>query len=337
MTITIKEVAKRANVSISTVSRVINGSKPVSDDVKKRVLEVIRETGYTPNPVARSLVMKKSRLIGVIIPDVASFYIGEVLSAIEEISRTYDYDIILCNSYGEIDQELKYMEVLKSKQVEGIIFFANRLDKLHEEFIEKNNIPVVMVNRCSDNESIYSVTIDHFKAVYDMTTYLIENGHKKIALIRNGKSNDVFGIDQLEGYKKALEEKDIDFNKGYIFNGNFQVEKAYQAVEKMIKDEELPTVIFATSDNMSMGVLNCLYDYGYEVPKDISVVGYYDTRMSVLLRPKLTTVSQPIYDMGAIAVRLLIKKIKGEKTADNLVILPHSLTVRDSCRKINEE
>ncbi len=336
MSVTIKDVAKKANVSISTVSRVINDSKPVSDEIKKRVLEVIRETGYTPNPVARSLVMKKSHTIGVIVPDIASSYVGEVLNAMEEIAKAYAYEIILCNSYGEKEQELKYLNLLNSKQVEGIIFITYRLTQEHKDFIDLNKLPVVMVNRkMQEEDNIYSVTVDHFDASYEMTKYLIDQGHKKIALIRNGTTTEIFGIDQLSGYRKALEEGGLEVDDSLIFDGYFRAEKAYEAVQQMIDDKNLPSVIFATADDMAVGAMNALYDNGYKIPEDVSVVGFYDTKMSSLFRPKLTTIRQPIYDMGAVAIRLLIKLIKGEEVADNMVLLPHELIVRDSCRKMD--
>ena len=337
MSVTIKDVAKKANVSISTVSRVINDSKPVSDEIKKRVLEVIRETGYTPNPVARSLVMKKSRTIGVIVPDIASSYVGEVLNAMEEIAKAYAYEIILCNSYGEKEQELKYLNLLNSKQVEGIIFITYQLTEEHKNFINMNKMPVVMVNRkTQEDDNIYSVTVDHFDASYEMTKYLIELGHKRIALIRNGTTKEIFGIDQLKGYQKALDEGSLKYDETLIFDGYFQAEKAYEAVQHMIDTKNVPTAIFATADDMAIGAMNALYDNGYSIPEDVSVVGFYDTKMSSLFRPKLTTIKQPIYDMGAVAIRLLIKLIKGEEVADNMMLLPHELIVRDSCRKLED-
>lgn len=337
MSVTIKDVAKKANVSISTVSRVINDSKPVSDEIKKRVLEVIRETGYTPNPVARSLVMKKSRTIGVIVPDIASSYVGEVLNAMEEIAKAYGYEIILCNSYGEQEQELKYLNLLNSKQVEGVIFITYHLTDEHKNLIDINKLPVVMVNRKTQEEdNFYSVTVDHYDASYQMTSYLIEQGHKKIALIRNGTTKEIFGVDQLSGYQKALEENGLEYDESLVFDGYFLAQKAYEIVQSMIDRGNLPTAIFATADDMAIGAMNALYDNGLKIPEDCSVVGFYDTKMSNLFRPKLTTIRQPIYDMGAVALRLLIKLIKGEKVADNMVMLPHELIVRDSCRKINE-
>ncbi|WP_432408836.1 LacI family DNA-binding transcriptional regulator [Wukongibacter sp. M2B1] len=334
MTVTIKDVAKKANVSISTVSRVINDSKPVSDEIKQRVLRIIEETGYTPNPVARSLVMKRSQLIGIIVPDISNFFIGEVLNGIEEIGKMYDYDILLCNTYGELNQELRYLNLLKSKQVEGIIFMTWELREEHKEFFNKEDIPIVMINRDTSDFNITSVCIDHHQAAYEMTKYLIEKGHKKIALIRGWKENYVFGVDQYNGYAKALQEHGLEINKRLIKNCQYKLEVAYDAVQEMIDEDILPTAIFATTDSMAFGAINCLIDNEFKVPEDVSVVGFNDIKLASIYRPKLTTIRQPIYDIGAVAIRVIIKKIKGEKTDESIFTLPHELVERDSCRSI---
>ncbi|RKD27565.1 transcriptional regulator, LacI family [Caminicella sporogenes DSM 14501] len=334
MAVTIKDVARKANVSISTVSRVINDSKPVSDEIRQRVLKVIEELGYTPNPVARSLVMKKSQLIGVIVPNISNYFIGEMLNGVEEIGKMYNYDILLCNSYGELEQELKYLSLLKSKQVEGIIFMTWNLKKEHKEFLEKIDIPVVMINRNTSDINIPSVCIDHFGAAYEMTNYLINKGHKKIALIRTGIGNDAFGVDQYKGYTKALKEHNIEIDESLIKNGDFKLEKAYDSVVEMIKNNNLPTAIFATSDYMAIGAMNALIDNGFKVPDDVSVVGFNDIKLASMYRPKLTTIKQPIYDIGAVAIRIIIKKIKGEEEDKTLFVLPHELIERDSCRSL---
>lgn len=332
MSITIKDVAKKANVSISTVSRVINDSKPVSDDIKVRVVKVIEELGYKPNPVARSLVTKKSRLIGVIIPDISDPYIAELLNAIEEVAKTYDYDIILCNSYGSLESEEHYLNLLRTKQVEGMIFLTYKLRTAHKEFFETSKMPVVMVNRDASELNLSSVSVNHFDAMYEMTTKLFNDGHKSIALIRNGKAGDVFGPNHLEGFKKAHETHAMVFDEAKVFNGAFKVDKAYDITQQLIDSKQLPTAIVATTDSMAIGAINCLVDNGYRVPEDVSVVGFYDTKLAQLYRPQLTTIRQPIYDIGAIAIRLLIKQINGEEKERRHFYLPHDLVVRDSTR-----
>jgi len=333
MAVTIKDVAKKANVSISTVSRVINDSKPVSDEIKKRVFDVIEELGYKPNPVARSLVMKKSKLIGVIVPDLKNYYVGELLNAIEEIAKTYEYDIILCNSYGDLDQEKRYLELLESKQVEGIIFLTFQFEGVHKEFFEKTQLPVVMINREAPFEGIMTVSIDHYAAVKEMTSKLIEMGHKDILMIRNGETKDVFGPDHLRGYEDALKEAGLDIRKDRIVDGHFQRSVAYDLMKQVVDSGDLPTAVFATTDSMAVGASNCLMDHGYKVPDDVSIVGFYDTDLASIYRPKLSAVSHPIYDIGAIAIRMIIKYIDGHEIKDSQVRLPHGIVMRESSKE----
>lgn len=332
MNITIKDVAKKANVSISTVSRVINDSKPVNSDIKLRVMAVIKELGYKPNPVARSLVTRKSRLIGVIVPDISDAYIAEVLNAIEEVAKMYDYDIILCNSYGSLESETHYMNLLRAKQVEGMVFLTYRLRTVHKTFFENSNMPVIMVNRDASDLGISSVSVNHFEAMNEITTELLSTGHKKIALIRNGKTKDIFGPSHLEGFVEAHENADVSYDENMIYQGHFKMDKAYDITKEMIDSKNMPDAIIATTDGMAIGTINALVDNGYKVPEDVSVVSFYDTHLATLYRPQLTTIHQPIYDIGAIAIRFLIKQIKGEEKNQQHFFLPHTLELRSSTK-----
>ncbi|QZY57226.1 LacI family transcriptional regulator [Crassaminicella profunda] len=334
VSITIKDVAKKAGVSISTVSRVINGSKPVSSEIRQKVLKVIEETGYRPNPVARSLVMKKSQLIGVVVPDISNVFIGEILNGIEEIGKMYGYDILLCNTYGQLEQELRYLNLLRAKQVEGIVFMTWKLEEKLVEYLETIDIPVSLVNRNTSNLNIPSVSIDNFQAAYEMTKFLIENGHKKIALIRSSLDQNAFGLDQYNGYKEALEEHGLEINEKLVKYGNWKLENSYEIVEEFIDEKILPTAIFAASDEMAIGAINCLLDNGYKVPEDVSVVGFNDIKLASIYRPNLTTIHQPIYDIGAVAMRMIVKKIDGEEVDSNVITLPHELMVRESSKNI---
>jgi LacI family transcriptional regulator len=334
MSITIKDVAKKANVSISTVSRVINDSKPVSDDIKMRVVKVIEELGYKPNPVARSLVTKKSRLIGVIIPDISDPYIAEILNAVEEVAKTYDYDIILCNSYGSLESEEHYLNLLRTKQVEGMIFLTYKMRTVHKEFFESSKMPVVMINRDASELNLSSVSVNHFDAMFELTSKLFEDGHENVALIRNGKTSDVFGLSHFDGFKKAHDTHKKYFDENLVFEGSFKIDNAYDITKQLIETNRVPSAIIATTDSMAIGAINCLVDHGIKVPEEVSVAGFYDTKIATLYRPQLTTIHQPIYDIGAIAIRLLIKQITGDEKDSKHFYLPHELILRDSTRSI---
>lgn len=330
MAVTIKDVAKKAGVSISTVSRVINNSKPVSNEIKQNVLRIIEETNYYPNPVARSLVMKKSQLIGVIVPDISNFVIGEILSGIEEIGKMYGYDILLCNTYGDLDQEIRYLSLLKAKQVEGILLMTWKMEDKLVDYISQIEIPIVLINRNANDLPIPSVSIDNYMAAYEMVKYLVDCGHKKIAMIRNNMDNDSFSLDQFKAYKNVVEDNGIEFDERLVKEGSDKLENGYAIVQNLIKENLLPTAIFATSDLMAIDAINCLIDNGYSVPEDVSVVGFNDVKLASIYRPNLTTIHQPIYDIGAVAIRMIIKKINNEELDTNMVILPHKLIIRNS-------
>lgn len=336
MKVTIKNVAEKAGVSIATVSRVINNSQQVSEQVRSRVLEVIDEMGFKPNPVARSLVMKKSRLIGVIVPDMSSYFFGEIMNGIEEITRTYQYDIIVCNTRGNHELEIRYLDLFQGKQVEGVIFMSWKLENDVVEHIRNMEIPVVMVNRNTSKLTVPSVSIDNYKAAYELTHYLLKKGHTKIALIRNSIDIDAFGLEQYKGYKQALIENGIEVNKNYVRYGDFSIENSYRIVKNFVKENDIPTAIFATSDVMAIGAINALKDCGYDVPDDVSVAGFNDIRLASIYRPKLTVIHQPLFNIGTVAVKMIIDRIKGEETGENIVILPHSLIERESCCEYGE-
>ena len=330
MAVTIKDVAKMAGVSISTVSRVINNSKPVSSDIRDQVLRVIKETGYVPNPVARSLVTKKSNIIGVIVPDISSLFVGDLLSGIEEIGRMYEYDIFLCNTYGESERELKYINLLKSKAVAGIIFVSEKLEKPQIDLVKESQIPSVYISKNAKDFDVYSIGIDHKQASYDMTNYFINKGKKKIAFLRTSVEDNIEDSERYKGYKKALEDSGIDLDKSLVLQGDSTNESGYRIVEMLIEKGNIPEAIFASSDELAVGALNALLDNRINVPKDVSIAGYDDTRIASMIRPSLTVIKQPIYDMGAVAARIIVKLIDNQDVEEKYIILPHTLIERQS-------
>ena len=326
---TIKDVAKKAGVSISTVSRVINDSKPVTNEVKQRVLDVIKETGYVPNPLARSLVTKKSQLIGVIVPEVTDTFAAEVLNGIEEISKMYDYDILLANTYSEKDLEVKNINLLRAKQVEGIVMISWDIDKDVVGLLEDSGIPAVYISKTTRDFDIYNVSINNNSAVKDMTNFLLDRGHKKIVLLNTTFQTNL-ADERLTGYRDAIVGRGLKVHEGFIKSCGPTFDDGYMAVKEMLESKVDVDAIFATSDEVAIGAINACFDLGYKVPEDISVVGFYDIEFSKMCRPKLTTVKQPLYDMGAVAIRMIIKMVKGIEIDEKKVELPYTISDRDS-------
>lgn len=332
MPVTIKDVAKMAGISISTVSRVVNNSKPVSSEIRDKVLQIIRETGYVPNPVARSLVMKKSQLIGVLVPDISNLFISELLNGIEEICKMYGYDVLLCNTYGETEEELKYINLLKSKQVAGVVFVSSKLEKICVDALVESKIPCSYISKNAKDFDIYSVCIDHEKASYDMTEYLISKGNRKIAFLRASVDDNIEDSERYKGYKEAFQANGLKPDKSIVLQGDGTGESGYALTAQLIEKNNLPDAIFASSDEMAIGVIGALVDNGIQIPKDVSVAGYDDIKMASLMRPTLTTIKQPIYDMGAVSVRMVVKLINEETIENKINILPYELIQRQSSK-----
>lgn len=329
--ITIKDVAKQAGVSISTVSRVINDSKPVTNEVKQRVLDVIKKTGYIPNPLARSLVTKKSQLLGVIVPEVTDTFSAEVLNGIEEISKMYNYDILLANTYSEKDLEIKSINLLKAKQVEGIVMICWDIDEEIAEILNGSGIPIVYISKTSIDYDIYNVSTQNYPATRDMTEFLIEKGHKRIALMVTSYNISVLTDERLNGYKEALDKNNIKYDEDLIIKSTSTTyEDGYSCAKKLLIDDKKPDAIFATSDEAAIGAINACFDLGYRVPEDISVAGFNDVKLARLYRPKLTTVYQPLFDIGAVSIRMIIKMTKGQDIGEKKVELPYKIIDRES-------
>lgn len=327
---TIKDVAKKAGVSISTVSRVINDSKPVTNEVKQRVLDVIKETGYVPNPLARSLVTKKSQLIGVIVPEVNDTFSAEILNGIEEISKMYNYDILLANTYSDKELEKKNINLLRAKQVEGIVMICWDIDEEIVKMLEGSGIPAVYISKTTRDFNIYNVSTQNAPATRDMTEFLIEKGHDKVALMLTNYHISNLADARLHGYKEALEKNNKEFNEKLVKSCGTTYDAGYATAKELLEEGNRPDAIFVTSDEAAIGAMNACFDLGYKVPEDISIAGFNDVKLAKMYRPKLTTVNQPLFDMGAVAIRMVIKMINGQEIGEKKVELPYRIIDRES-------
>lgn len=330
--ITIKDVARLAEVSISTVSRVINDSKPVSPEVRKRVLKVIEETGYKPNDVARSLVTRRSYLIGVIVNNLAQSYVADIVRGIEEIGKMYGYDILLCSSYSSTETQEKYLQLLDRKQAEGLFLVGSKFDKEIIQLAKSFNKPCVFFTR-DVIEKINHITIDCNSAIYEVTKYLIEEGHKNIAYFSDFEDRTTVESEKVDGYLKALEDNELEYSKIHVAGGN-KYSQAYEKGKAIISGKIDFTAAVCSSDEIAIGILDSFLDNGIKVPDDISVVGFGNIREGKFVRPELTTIGEPYYDVGAVGMRMLIKMIKGDKTMQGRMELPFTIEKRKSVKKL---
>jgi len=335
MPITIYDVAREAGVSMATVSRVVNGNPNVKPTTRKKVLAAIERLGYRPNAVARGLASKKTTTVGVIIPDISNAFFAELARGIDDIASMYKYNIILSDSDQRLEKELHLINTLLEKQVDGIVFMGREIKPEHIEVFNTSSVPIVLAGTLESAGEQPSVNINHFQGGYDATKRLLDGGNTRIAMITGPFSDPLGGLTRFKGYRQALDDAKIPFREEYIFNGNFAYDSGIEAANVFMSLSEPPTAIFAASDEMAVGVIHGLQDMGKNVPRDIEVIGYDNIRLAEMVRPKLTTVVQPMYDIGAVAMRLLTKFMNKEKVEEQIVVLPHRIEERQSTKPLS--
>lgn len=334
ISVKISDVAKKAGVSVSTVSRVLNGGKFVRKESYDRVQEAIKELGYTPSLIARSLVLQKTNLIGVIIPDITSSFGSTILRGISGCADKNGYNIIMCDIEDKVGYELKYLNIFTRMRVDGIILMHDRINDDLKKFLEAHNVPIVLCSASLQGFDYPAVNIDDYKAAYDAVSYLISLNHKRIAMI-SGLLDDVgAGVDRYNGFIDAMRDGGLEVHKEYIKRGNYKIGDGYAIMSELLKCGELPTAVFAVSDDMAVGAMNSVVDHGLKVPDDISIIGFDDSEIASSVRPALTTIHQPIQEIGAMSVELLLKKINNEQIPISSIVMNHKLVIGGSCRKI---
>ncbi|WP_166238186.1 catabolite control protein A [Paenibacillus turpanensis] len=334
MTVTIYDVAREAGVSMATVSRVVNNNPNVKPQTRKKVFEAIERLGYRPNAVARGLASKKTTTVGVVIPDISNPIFSEVARGIEDIANMYHYNIILCNADKRKDKEIRVVNTLLEKQVDGLLFMGGVVTEEHIQAFRTASVPIVLCATTDEKEMMPAVDIDHEAAAFDAVNELIRQGHRKIAMISGTLQDPANGFARYQGYKRALEQAGIALRDEYVRVGNYRYESGLELTKYFVELEDRPTAIFTATDEMAIGAIHTIQDMGLRVPADISVISVDNIRMASMVRPQLTTVAQPMYDIGAVAMRLLTKLMKKENVQQNRVILPHEIITRNSVTSI---
>ena len=331
MSVTIYDVAREANVSMATVSRVVNGNPNVKPTTRKKVLDTIERLGYRPNAVARGLASKKTTTVGAIIPDISSIFFSELTRGIEDIATMYKYNIILSNSDQNEDKEIRLIDTMLEKQVDGIIFMGGKITEEHIRQFKTANVPVVLAATQDDTQTLPAINIDYKQAAYEATSYLIESSKAQPAFIKGPDFTQSNGL-KYEGYIEALKAADIAVDESLIIEAECTYNGGIAAVEELLEKNKKPKSVFVATDEMAVGVIHSLQDGGLRVPEDVEVFGFNNTRVSLMVRPTLTTIVQPMYDIGAVAMRLLTKFMDKEEVDEQTVILPHRILERDSTR-----
>jgi len=327
--VTMRDVAEKAGVSVTTVSHVINKTRLVSDELRQRVLAAMRELEYWPNALARSLRRKETNTIGMILPDNSNPFFAEVSRGIEDTCFRQGYNIILCNSDGDLDKEFLYTNVLVEKQVDGIILFAAGESIEQVRMLQARNIPLVMVDRMLSDVAVDMVLTDNIQGGELATRHLLELGHGHIACI-TGSLNLSLSAERMTGYRQALMEHHIPVEESLIVEGDFQYESGYRAANRLLTADSPPSAIFACNDLMAIGAISAVVESGRQVPNDISVVGFDNLRLASFANPPLTTIAQSKYEMGVAATVMLLERIRKHDIPARRQLLGVSLIVRQS-------
>lgn len=327
MKITINDIAEMAGVSISTVSRVLNNSKPVKEEVRKRVIEAIKQTNYRHSALAGGVNKSESCLIGVIIPLYIHTVLDEFIIGINNVANLYGYDVMITQTDGTIESELHHLQLFRKLQAHGIIFAGTPVHKKHVDMIE--GTPCIAIGQISSLPSIPSVHVDNITAAYEAVTSLILKGHRNIAMIRGTGISSV-GEERFKGYQQALQDAGIAMRKDWVVETDFSIEEGMRAMGSIAATGSLPTAVFCSTDLMALGAMNYLLDNGLRIPEDVSVFGFDGTRMSTIARPRLSTVEYSATEIGMTAARNLFKMIKGATDIPHHTNVTHYVAVRDS-------
>ena len=330
---TINDIAKIANVSKATVSYVLNDKPGVSDKVRSKIKNIIDEYNYVPNSAARGLAGEKTHFIGLVIPDISDMFYANIIRGVEKTSNKLGFFLNLLTTHAQAEREQQVIKLFNKSMVDGLIVMAYYLKDQYIDILTESGIPFVFIDYPPKNEEIYSVLVDNESGAFEATEYLISLGHKKIAFLEGSKvawdSKARF-----EGYVKALKRYAIEFNPNLVENGNFTKEEGYLATKRLLAKKEKFTAIFSANDQMAIGAIRALKEEDLKVPDDVSIVGFDNIEASSIIEPPLTTVSQPIYEMGKKTVEILVRLINKEEVKEKKIMLKTRLIERHSCKKI---
>jgi DNA-binding LacI/PurR family transcriptional regulator len=334
MRVSIKDIARAAGVSHSTVSRALGDSSLVSADTKARIKRLAHEMGYSPDAQARSLVMGRTRTIGVVVTTITDPFIAEIVQAIESTAHDNDYSVVLSSSNTEPEREIAAVEMLQSKRVDGVIVTSSRVGALYQTYLDRLGVPVVLINSHREERGNYtfSVTVDSRHGGYLATEHLLRLGHRRIAYV-TGPADHSDDLARLEGYCQALTGAGLAFEPGLVVPGTGRAGGGEQALPVLIGLDEPPTAVFCYNDMTAIGLLCAARQAGLSVPRDLSIVGFDDIPFASYVYPPLTTIAQPKFGMGRQAVQMVLDLLESKDVEDRQVaniVVQGQLVVRES-------
>ncbi|MBA7639929.1 Ribose operon repressor [subsurface metagenome] len=309
--VTIKKIAKKAGVSVGTVSKVLNYDKTVSEINKRKVIRIIKELNYRPNRIARSLSKGKTKNVGFIIPDITNPFFPELVRGASDLLISNGYYVFLCSSDNDSNKEDFYINDLVSMWIDGIIIAPSDTENRDIGIFNKIISPFVVVDREIKELNKDLIIINNKKGAYEAASYLISNGHRRIVILA-GPQYTKTAQDRFMGWKRALEEKAL-FREEFAFWGNFSIDSGYEMMKKVFNNLGKVDAVFACNDLIALGAIQAIEEKKYKIPDDISIIGFDDIYLSRFLKSPLTTVKQPIYDMGKIAAEILLDRMSSSK------------------------
>ncbi|MCA1065853.1 LacI family DNA-binding transcriptional regulator [Rossellomorea sp. AcN35-11] len=321
---TIKDIARVAGVSVTTVSRALNGYSDVNEDTRKKIAQVAKELNYSPNSIARSLVMKKSKTIGLLVSgfskeSVKDNFIVEVLAGINEFVSGSDYDLVLFNTNSSKQREKTYTQLCRERRVDGVIIQGIRTDDPYLHEVVESDIPCVLIDIPLESGNVSHVTTDNVLGAEKAVQHLLDQGHKKIGMI-NGHEFAFVSQQRLEGYENALQRAQVGLNANYIVNGEFTEESGKRAALSLLTSYPEITALFCASDLMAIGAMSAAKELNVKVPEKLSIVGYDDILLASYVSPTLTTVQQNKFQLGYEGARLLLDLLSNQSKTHRMVL-----------------
>jgi LacI family transcriptional regulator len=333
--ITIHDIARKLNISASTVSRALNNNPLISEATRKRIKETATEMGYRPNILAANFRTKKTNTIGVIVPLINRHFFSSVISGIEDIAYKNGFAVTISQSNDNFEKENKIAHTLFSNRVDGLIISLGMETKTfkHLELFSDRNIPLVLFDRITNEIDTHKIVVDDFGGGYQATKHLLENGAKKVAHIGGPQTINIYKNRQ-EGYIRALKENGIKIDNSLIFNGNMTKEAGVNAIKKLRSANKLPNAIFCANDTTALSITTYLKEIGINIPTNVSIVGFSNEPFSEVVTPSISTIRQPGFLMGQKAAKLIIKQItdKKKETTFETITMPTELIIRESSR-----
>jgi LacI family transcriptional regulator len=329
--VTIMDVARASGVSYSTVSRALSGYEFVKESTYNRVMEAVHQLGYVVNLPARSLAGGRSNIIGLLVPNLDNTYVGTIARGIDQELVRANYDLMLYTTHRHPGKESLYVSAIANGLTEGLLLIVPLVPTTYMDALREKNFPYVLIDQADTTENSNVVEATNWQGAYDATRYLIQLGHMRIAFIM-GTPAVRSAIDRLQGYKAALADYDIPLREELIVEGDYQQRTSYETAKRLLQSiDSLPTAIFASNDLSAFGAIDATREHGLRIPDDISIIGFDDIPQASLVYPKLTTVRQPLDQMGRVAVKMLLEQIEDRSRPPQRITLTTELVIRDSC------